>query len=100
MEKGNDEEAKVLEGVLRPLIDAVAPKTIKEPKTRIGQLLRKLIREYLGDAVYVDIIDRFIIALCEQDPEEAFNKLVQLNVRLSNIVYEIEEKQEKSKGEE
>ena len=92
MRKGkNDDEGKALEAVIKPLIDGLAPKRIEVTKTKIGGLIRSLIREHLGDKMYVSILDRFIIDSAEKDPEGTFDKIRKLNVALSNIVYEIEE---------
>ena len=88
------DEGRALEIMIEPLINALAPGIIKEPKTRVGRLVRSLIREHLGDALYTSILDRFIIAACEKDPDEAFYKLEELNEALSNIVYELEEAKE------
>ena len=95
--KKKDDGDKALEAVIKPLIDGLAPKSIKEPKTRIGKLVRKVIREHLGTAMYISILDRFIIESCEKDPEGTFVKLRKLNVALSNIIYEMEEEGEKEK---
>ena len=98
--KKNDDEGKALEAVINPLIDALAPKRIKEIETKLGGLIRSLIQEHLGAAMYVNILDRFIIDSCEKDPEGTFDKIVKLKVALSNIVYEIEEDREKEKEKE
>ena len=96
---GKDDEVKALEGVVRPLIDAMVPKAIKEPKTWLAQMLRRLIREHLGDALYTSILDRLIIDSAEKDPEGTFDKIRGLNVALSNIVYGVEEANEKETDE-
>lgn len=86
MEK-NDDEAKALEGVIRPLIDAIAPKTIKDPKTLLAQLLRKLLIEHLGEATYAAIIDRFIIHGAETDPEKTTAELIKLREGIGDMLF-------------
>ena len=98
--KRNDDEGKALEAVIKPLIDAMAPKTIEEPKTKIGKLIRMLIKEHLADAMYTTIIDRFIIDSAEKDPKGTYDKLVKLNVALSNLVFEIEEEDRQNYAKE
>ena len=94
-----EDEGKAIAAVIQPLIDAMAPKSIKEPKTRIGKLVRKMIREHLGTAMYISILDRFIIDSAEKDPEGTFDKLRKLNVALSNIIYEMEKEEEEKTDE-
>ena len=91
MKQGSNDEAKALEGILRPLIDGIAPKTIKEPKTQLAKLLRKLIKERLGDAMYVSILDRFIIHGAETDPEKTTAELIKVREGIGDILVEIGE---------
>ena len=78
-----------LEGVIKPLLDAICPAKIKEPKTRIAQLTRKMLKDQLGNKGYVDIVDRFILDDMEKKPEEAFIKLLMMRAKLTEIIDEL-----------
>ena len=82
-------EIDALEGVIKPLLDAICPAKIEEPKTRIAQLTRKMLKDQLGDKGYVDIVDRFILDGMEKNPEEAFNKLLTMRAKLTEIIDEL-----------
>lgn len=82
-------EIDALQSVIAPLIEVICPAKIEEPKTRIAQLVRKMLRDQLGDKGYIDIIDRFILDGMEKNPEEAFNKLLMMRAKLTEIIDEL-----------
>ena len=88
-----------LEGVIKPLLDAICPAKIEEPKTRIAQLTRKMLKDQLGNKGYVDIVDRFILDGMEKNPEEAFNKLLTMRAKLTEIIDKIDEEYVECAGE-
>ena len=89
--KKNDDEGKALEAVIKPLIDAMAPKPIAEPKTKLGQLIRAVIKEQLGGALYASVIDRFLVDGAEKDPKGSLAKLIILHDKIGNVIHEIVE---------
>ena len=83
------DNAAALNAVINPLLDAICPRKIDEPKEKISILLREVLKEQLGDKGYANIVDRFIIHGAEADPDATLNKLVMLRIKLTEIIDEI-----------
>lgn len=90
----SEENSAALEAVINPLINAICPAVIKEPKTKIGQLIREILKDSLGNKKFVDIIDRFIIDGIEKDTAGSLAKLIVLHDKLGNVIHEVVEVEE------
>lgn len=82
-------EIDALIAVLKPLISSIFPNHIREPKSKIAILIRKMLEEELGDAMYTSFIDDFIIDLAEKDPARSLAKLIILHDKIGNVIHEI-----------
>lgn len=79
-----------LDAVIQPLISAICPKYIEEPKEKLSILIRKLLTEELGDVTYAKIVDRFLLDGSEKDPVGSLEKLKALHERIGEILSEME----------
>ena len=86
-----EDQSAALEAVINPLMNAVCPAVIKEPKAMIAILIREVLKESLGNKKFVDIIDRFVIDGAEKDPKGALAKLIVLHDKIGNVIHEIVE---------
>ena len=86
-----DDKSAALEAVINPLLNAICPRKIDEPKTKIAQLIREVLKDSLGNKKFVDIIDRFLIDGAEKDPADALAKLIVLHDKLGNVIHNIVE---------
>lgn len=76
---------KGLEAVLIPLIDSMAPSK-RLPDCKLCQLIAELIVGELGINMQSELILRFVIHACEEDPEKMWNKLEEIQRKLVVIL--------------
>lgn len=80
-----------LEMMLDPLIDSIAPPLIKEPKCKLCQLLKQLVEEQIGINKQSELILRFIIDACEKDEKGTWDKLINIQDKIDEILEEVAE---------
>ena len=86
----DDENSAALSAVIDPLLNAICPRKIPEPKTKIAQLIREVLKDSLGNKKFVDIIDRFLIDGAEKDPAGSLVKLKTLYEKVGETISEVE----------
>lgn len=77
--------SKGLEAVLMPLIDSMAPSK-RTPECKLCKLIKELVEGELGVNLKSELILRFIIHACEEDPEKMKSKLIELKDKLTEII--------------
>lgn len=85
-----EENSAALEAVINPLLDAICPLKIAEPKTKIAQLIREVLKDSLGNKKFVNIIDRFLVNGTEKDPAGSLAKLKILHEKIGDVINEVE----------
>lgn len=75
---------KGLEAAIMPIIEMIAPPQ-REPTSELSKQLKKLIEDELGVNLYSEIINRFIVHACEENPETVIKKLHKITAELTDI---------------
>ena len=80
-------DTKGLEAVIMPLINSMAPKKI-EPQCKLCKLIKELVEGELGKNLQSELILRFVIHTCEEDPGKMWVKLEEIHAKVSMILSE------------